>query len=152
MIRFVRGLEPEVRHVFADNLTYLRKVTGKSQEEVAEALGVSRQTIAKWESGESQPTIEKCAAIAQLVDVTLDDLVSYTAEQQEVPMPIGPKGKHFFGAVPVSERGQIVIPAKAREIFGIKPGDRLVLLGDEERGLALLQEEQVMEMLREADV
>ena len=137
--------------MFADNLAYLRKVTGKSQEEVAETLGVSRQTIAKWESGESQPTIDKCQALAQFFDVTLDDLVSYTAEQEDVPMPIGPKGKHFFGATSVSERGQIVIPAKAREIFDIKPGDRLVLLGDEERGLALLKEEQVLEMLKDAD-
>ncbi len=42
-----------------------------------------------------------------------------------------PKGKHMFGLVTVGERGQVVIPKKARELFGIKPGDSLMLLGDE---------------------
>ena len=40
----------------------------------------------------------------------------------------------------VGSRGQIVIPAKARQIFDIKPGDRLILLGDEARGLVLIKE------------
>ncbi len=42
-----------------------------------------------------------------------------------------PKGKHMFGIVTVGERGQIVIPKKARTIFGINPGDTLMVLGDE---------------------
>lgn len=51
------------------------------------------------------------------------------------------KGKHFFGICNVNEKGQIVIPKQAREIFNIKPGDSLVLLGDEKKGLALIQTE-----------
>ena len=47
----------------------------------------------------------------------------------------GPAGKYAW-TVTVGEKGQIVIPKQAREIFGIKPGDSLILLGDEERGLA----------------
>ncbi len=39
--------------------------------------------------------------------------------------------------VTVGEKGQFVIPKQAREIFGIKPGDNLILLGDEERGIAI---------------
>ena len=50
----------------------------------------------------------------------------------------GPKGKHVFGLVKVGERGQIVIPKQAREIFGIRAGDELMLIGDEESGLALV--------------
>lgn len=42
-----------------------------------------------------------------------------------------PKGKHIFGSVTVSERGQIVIPKQARDLFAIKGGDRLILLVDE---------------------
>ncbi len=42
-----------------------------------------------------------------------------------------PKGKHMFGTVTVGERGQIVIPKKARTIFNIQPGDSLMVLGDE---------------------
>jgi len=47
-----------------------------------------------------------------------------------------PKGKYAWTAT-VGEKGQIVIPKQAREIFGIKPGDTLLLLGDEERGIAI---------------
>lgn len=52
-----------------------------------------------------------------------------------------PKGKHVFGMVTVGERGQIVIPKKARDLFDIKPGDSLLMLGDEEQGLALVKNE-----------
>lgn len=48
----------------------------------------------------------------------------------------GPKGKYAWTAT-VGEKGQIVIPKQAREIFNIRPGDTLVLLGDEKRGLAI---------------
>ena len=47
-----------------------------------------------------------------------------------------PKGKYAWTAT-VGEKGQIVIPKQAREVFGIKPGDTLLILGDEERGLAI---------------
>lgn len=53
-------------------------------------------------------------------------------------LPHPPKGKHLFGAVKVGEKGQIVIPKDAREIFHIQPGDSLIVLGDEKRGLAIL--------------
>ncbi len=48
----------------------------------------------------------------------------------------GPEGKYAWTAT-VGEKGQIVIPKQAREIFGIRPGDTLLLLGDEERGIAI---------------
>lgn len=47
-----------------------------------------------------------------------------------------PKGKYAWTAT-VGEKGQIVIPKQAREIFHIRPGDTLLLLGDEERGIAI---------------
>lgn len=50
-----------------------------------------------------------------------------------------PKGKHIFGTVKVGEKGQIVIPKDAREIFHIQPGDSLVVLGDEASGLAIMK-------------
>lgn len=49
---------------------------------------------------------------------------------------IPPKGKYAW-TVRVGERGQLVIPKQAREIFGIKPGDTLMLLADEKRGMAI---------------
>lgn len=48
----------------------------------------------------------------------------------------GPKGKYAW-TVTVGEKGQIVIPKQARDIFGINPGDTLIILGDEKRGLAI---------------
>lgn len=53
----------------------------------------------------------------------------------------GPDGKHIFGMVKVGERGQIVIPKEAREIFDIKAGDMLLMLGDEAQGLAIVKSE-----------
>lgn len=47
-----------------------------------------------------------------------------------------PQGKYAW-TVTVGEKGQIVIPKQAREVFGIRPGDNLVILGDEEKGLAI---------------
>ena len=132
------------KSMIAKNLKYLRKVTGQSQEEVAGMLGVSRQTVAKWENGESMPDLVNSMALADLYGVTLDDLVRYDDHDN---MPIPPKGKHVFGTVPVNERGQIVIPKAAREIFDIHPGDRLLLLGDEEQGLALVKAQEFLQVL-----
>ena len=49
-------------------------------------------------------------------------------------------GKYIFGVVKVGDKGQIVIPKDARQVYGIKPGDALILLGDE-RGIAILKTE-----------
>ena len=45
------------------------------------------------------------------------------------------RGRHVFGTVKVGERGQIVIPKDARALFGIRPGDTLLILGDEKSGI-----------------
>ncbi|HHT77278.1 MAG TPA: AbrB/MazE/SpoVT family DNA-binding domain-containing protein [Clostridiaceae bacterium] len=49
---------------------------------------------------------------------------------------VKPKGKYAW-SVKVGEKGQIVIPKEARDVFGISPGDTLILLGDDKRGLAI---------------
>ena len=49
------------------------------------------------------------------------------------------KEKHIFGTVKVGERGQIVIPKKARDVFNINPGDTLLILGDERKGIAIVK-------------
>ena len=51
------------------------------------------------------------------------------------------KGKYLFGICKVGEKGQIVIPKDARTVFNINPGDSLVLLGDKEKGLAIVKAE-----------
>ena len=138
--------------MFKDNLIHLRKVQNLTQEEVADKVGVSRQAVAKWECGETVPDIEKCRLLAELFDVSLDSLVNYEPSGYE-DLGLPPKGKHMFGVVTVGDKGQIVIPAKARKLFDIKTGDRLFVLGEEGEGLALISEEKFLvfaEMIRKA--
>ena len=52
-----------------------------------------------------------------------------------------PKGKHVFGTVKIGEKGQIVIPKEARQVFGLSRGDSLLVLGDEENGIVLAKAE-----------
>ena len=133
----------------ARNLSSLRKLHKYSQEEVAARVGVSRQAVAKWETGESLPDLVNCDALAQLYDVELSDLLHHDQAQTGVRLP--PKGKHIFGTVRVGERGQIVLPKEARGLFQIKPGDRLVVLGDEAQehpGMALMKEEFFLSMVQ----
>ena len=59
---------------FNNKLYELRKQKGFSQEELANRLNVSRQTISKWEVGESTPDMEKLVAISDLFEVSLDEL------------------------------------------------------------------------------
>ena len=47
------------------------------------------------------------------------------------------KGRRVFGTAKVGDRGQIVIPKEARELFGIQPGDTLLILGEEDTGLVI---------------
>lgn len=134
--------------MISDNLKDLRKQHKLSQEDVAEAIGVSRQAVAKWENGDTTPDIMNCVALARLYDVTLDSLVEYQKEKSN-GFPVPPRGKYIFGAVTVGERGQIVIPAKARKIFDIHPGDELLVLGDEEQsGIAMIKAELMLNMLQ----
>ena len=51
------------------------------------------------------------------------------------------KGKRVFGTARVGDRGQIVIPKEARELFGIQPGDTLLILGEEDTGLIVSRPE-----------
>ena len=58
-------------------------------------------------------------------------------------------GKYIFGVVKVGDKGQIVIPKDARKVYGIKPGDALILLGDE-KGMAMLKTEIFQNVIDQA--
>ena len=77
------------------NLKYLRKKYRYSQEDIAEKLMVSRQSVAKWENGETLPDVFKCAELAKLFEVSVEMLLMCS------------------------------------------PGDRLLVLGDKNRGIAI---------------
>ena len=112
---------------------YFRKKEGLSQEELAEKIEVSRQSVAKWESGETLPDIVKCRELANLFGTTIDNLINYSFEEEKL-IENETDGKFVFGIVKVGERGQVVIPKHAREVFKINPGDKLVVLGDTKQG------------------
>ena len=135
--------------MFKDNLIELRKLNGMSQDELADRIGVSRQTVSKYETGESLPDIEKCKRIAEVFSVSMDDLITYERNNKNnLGLNVPPKGKHIFGMVKVGDKGQIVIPAEARKIFDINPGDNLIVLGDESQGIAIVKEKGLMDLLR----
>ena len=68
---------------FASGLYGARKKSGLSQEDVAAKLGVSRQTISKWETGETLPDIRQSKGLAMLYHVTLDELVEYDFDERQ---------------------------------------------------------------------
>ena len=104
--------------MFKDNLVSARKMHGFSQDELAEKIGVSRQTLSKYETGESLPDIEKGKLLAEVLDVSLDDLVNYDRENS-------------------NNLGLGVI----------QPGDNLIILGDESQGIAIIKEKRLVEIL-----
>lgn len=67
-----------------ENLFQARKKKGLSQEAVAEKLGVSCQTISKWETDETLPDIRQAKKLAVLYGLTLDELIEFDADVQEI--------------------------------------------------------------------
>ena len=67
-----------------NSLFNARKKSGLSQEEVAEKLGVSRQTISKWETDETLPDIRQSKKLAVLYDVSLDELIDFDVDLKEI--------------------------------------------------------------------
>ena len=132
-----------------DNLVMLRKLHGFSQEAIAERIGISRQAYAKWETGVTIPDIEKCLSLAEVYGTTIDSLVRTEHVDGVGIIPPAPKGKNIWGSVAVGERGQIVIPKGARELFGMTGGQRLIVLSDE-TGIALIPEEVFVANMKSA--
>ena len=80
--------------IFADKLIALRKKAGWSQEELAEQLGVTRQSVSKWEGAQSVPDIDKILQMSRLFGVTTDYLLKddqgepeYTPDAEDSPLP-----------------------------------------------------------------
>ena len=67
----------------ANRLLALRREHGYSQEELAYKLGVSRQTISKWETDETLPDIRQSKVLAVLYQMTLDELIEYDFDEQQ---------------------------------------------------------------------
>ena len=116
-----------------------------TQEALSERINVSRQTVAKWERGESEPDCSSLMRLSTLFNVTIDALVGNVEEDQKM-IGVAPKGKYFFGMAKIGEDGSIVLPQKALEIFNLSVGSELAVLGDEDRGFALVPKKQITDM------
>lgn len=68
--------------VFSEQLSKLRKEANMTQEDLAEKCDISRQAVAKWESGESLPDIYKISQIAKLFEVSLEELIWGECQQE----------------------------------------------------------------------
>ncbi|MBQ2602584.1 MAG: helix-turn-helix transcriptional regulator [Oscillospiraceae bacterium] len=111
-----------------------RKKNGYTQDEIAEKLGVSRQAVAKWERGESVPDIESVVLLAGIFGVTVDVLIKSTEA-------VGNGQQYMFGLAKLNDKGQITLPIECRRVFGIEPGDLILVLGDTDKGIALVKME-----------
>ena len=69
---------------FSEKLIRLRKIKGMTQDELASAVGVSRQAVYKWESGQSYPESIKLIELKKLFEISIDDLLD---ESYEVALP-----------------------------------------------------------------
>ena len=121
-----------------ENLSLLRRKYGYTLEALAEIISVSRQTVAKWEAGDSYPDIMNCTKLATLYKVSLDELVNRPlmaamSENFEI------ESDRICGVVDISEEGTIVIPDIVMEMFEVKRGDKMLLLADKKQGLALVK-------------
>lgn len=82
--------------VLEDKLTKLRRKQGLSQQDVADALGVTRQTVSNWECGQGAPALDKARGLARLYHVSLDDLVSDEVEVVAAPKATEKKDLHVL--------------------------------------------------------
>lgn len=118
--------------VMMNHLKVFRSKIGMTQEEVAEKVGVSRQAVAKWEKGETQPDINSCVKLTDLFGMSLDMLVRGLEEDTRVD------GHRLMSCVKMNDKGQITLPVSVREAFQMKPGDQILVLADTEKGIALV--------------
>ena len=81
--------------MLSDNIRNYRKENNLSQDELAEKLGVSRQSISLWENGQTQPTVDNIIALAKIFNITADELLeSYDGARTFQEAPIAPKKRN----------------------------------------------------------
>ena len=122
----------------SENLKVLRYKNGYSLEAIAEIISVSRQSVAKWESGDSLPDITNCVKLASLYKITLDELVNRPLKSI-VNNSFIPEGNNLCGILDISPENSIRIPESVMEMFNISCNDKILLLADKKKGIALVK-------------
>ncbi len=121
-----------------ENLSLLRYKNGYTLEALAEILSVSRQTVAKWESGDSLPDIMNCIKLANIYKISLDELVNKPLEGI-LSNDFSVEGDMVCGVLDVSAEGTICIPDPVMEMFDIHRGEKILLLADKKQGIAIIK-------------
>ena len=121
-----------------DNLILMRHQHGYTMEALAEIISVSRQTVAKWESGESYPDIMNCMKLATLYKITLDELV-YKPLRDAQLNEFSTDGNKICGILYIAENSTIHLPDSLKEMFDMKTGDKVLLLADKREGIAIVK-------------
>ncbi len=106
-----------------------------TQEELAEKMNVSRQTVAKWEAGDSIPDIAKCSVLASIFNLYLDDIADMFIDRDD-ERSMHPKNQYFLGISKIENR-TVVLPENAMKMYGFKEGDVLLILGNSSQGISL---------------
>ena len=117
-------------------LKEVRQSAKLTQEQLAEKMNVSRQSVAKWENGESVPDIAKCCELAKIFNMEIEDIASMFIQNYDTGLP-HPKNRYLFGVSRIVDN-KIILPEEALKVFELKNGDDLIVLGDITQGIALL--------------
>ncbi|MCH5203463.1 MAG: helix-turn-helix domain-containing protein [Oscillospiraceae bacterium] len=121
---------------FAEKLMELRRQKGWSQEELGDKLGVTRQTVSKWELGSTTPEMEKLAAMSDLFGITTDELIKGKAPEKTDPENLGiafEKKQRFSGGEFKSERKWRGIPIVHVSLNGCARG--IIAIGPAAKGI-----------------
>lgn len=138
IICVVRQEAMDMNLCISDNLNLLRQKHGYTLEALAEIISVSRQTIAKWEAGDSYPDIINSVKLATLYKISLDELVNKPLKDIMNDAFTMKEGR-IGGVVEISDEGTIPMPDIVMEMFDIQRGDKLLLLADKKQGIALVK-------------
>lgn len=125
--------------LIADNVRFLRNQFGYTLEGLAEIINVTRQAVAKWESGESLPDITNCLRLSTLFKVSLDEFVSMPLRSIMTEKLNKRDDSHTMGTVDVESDGKIKIPDSVLDMFYINKGEKILLLAEKEKGIALVK-------------
>ncbi len=125
--------------LLSDNLCFLRQKNGYTLESIAEIISVSRQSVSKWEAGETYPDLTNCIKLASLYKISLDELVNNPLREADSRNFSVKRENYICGLVDVHDNGNIFVPETVKELLGIHPGDTLLLLADKNRGIALVK-------------
>lgn len=122
----------------ADNLKLLRYKNGYTLEAIAEIISVSRQSVAKWEAGDSVPDIINCAKLASLYKISLDELVNLPLKDA-ISGEFAAEADRICGVLEILPENTLHIPDVIMGMFGMHCGDKVLLLADKKQGIALVK-------------